>query len=229
MRIAIIPARGGSKRIAKKNIKFFLDLPLIAYAINGAKESKLFEHIIVSTDDQEIADVALDYGALVPWLRDSDLSDDYATTVSVMSDAVTRISSSVTGITEVCCIYPATPLLNPEYFSKGLETLISGKWDYVISALPVRARPEKLFSLDATKAIKLDNSEAENWRSQDLRSAFVDAGQFYWGTKQSWQRGLPIFSSRSTIFELPMYSTVDIDTLEDWEFAEQLYRIRLGE
>lgn len=229
MRIAIIPARGGSKRIAKKNIKLFLDLPLIAYAINGAKESKLFEQIIVSTDDQEIAKVALDHGALVPWLRDSELSNDYASTVSVMSDAVTKIASSVTGITEVCCIYPATPLLNPGYFSEGLKTLISGEWDYVVSALPVRAHPEKTFSLDTTQAIKLDSSEAENWRSQDLRRAFVDAGQFYWGTKESWERGLPIFSSRSTIIELPMYSTVDIDTLEDWEFAEQLYRIRLGE
>jgi N-acylneuraminate cytidylyltransferase len=228
MAVAIIPARGGSKRITKKNIKLFHGLPLIAYAISAAKKTNLFEQIIVSTDDQEIAKVALSFGALVPWLRESGLADDHATTVSVVSDAVTKISSSINNDCHVCCIYPATPLLNPKYIGEGLNKLINGGWEYVVSAAPVRAHPEKTFTLDSTQAIKIENSASEHLRSQDLRAAFVDAGQFYWGTKSSWERGLPIFSSRSTILELPMYSTVDIDTLEDWEYAEQLYRIRHG-
>jgi len=229
LNIAIIPARGGSKRIARKNIKSFLGIPLIAYAITAAKKTKLFEQIIVSTDDQEIADIALSFGALVPWLRDTELSDDHATTLSVVSDAVTRIFPSMDGTSQVCCIYPATPLLKPDYICQGLVKLVEGEWDYVISALPVRANPEKTFSLDSNQSIKLKNPKAEQLRSQDLEGSYIDAGQFYWGTRSSWEGSLPIFSSRSTILELPMYSTVDIDTLDDWEYAEQLYRIRHGE
>ena len=223
MNIAVIPARGGSKRIPRKNIKFFHGLPVIAYAIRAAKASGVIDEVFVSTDDDEIAKISESFGATIPWMRPKNLSGDYVTTVSVMKDTVIKLKLDSPKIENVCCIYPATPLLGPNYLTQGLEVLERGDWSYVISALRANTPPYRFFSLGATSQVELLFPEHEEHRTQDLPVAFQDAGQFYWGKESSWALGVPIFSSRSTIIEIPFKSALDIDTLDDWVYAEHLY------
>ena len=129
MNIAIIPARGGSKRIPRKNIKLFHGLPVIVYAIKAAKESEIFDEVFVSTDDEEIAEVATSFGATIPWMRSKDLSDDHATTIHVMQDTVNKLSTNLIDLENICCVYPVTPLLRPNFLSQGFKTLQDGNWD----------------------------------------------------------------------------------------------------
>ena len=226
MNIAVIPARGGSKRIPRKNIKFFHGLPVIAYAIKAAKESEVFDEVFVSTDDEEIAEVAESFGATIPWLRPKELSDDYATTVRVLQDAVNKLKTNLIGLENICCIYPATPLLNPVFLSNGLKVLEDGDWDYVFSGLKSKTPPQRFFRLGIFKRVEMLLPDLEETRTQDLENYYSDAGQFYWGRKSSWESGLPIFSSKSTILEVPSESAVDIDTLEDWHQAERLFNFK---
>jgi pseudaminic acid cytidylyltransferase len=229
MNIAIIPARGGSKRIPRKNIKLFHGLPVIAYAIKAAKESEIFEEVFVSTDDEEIADIAISFGASVPWMRPKELSDDYATTVSVMQDAVNKLKLNLDNLENVCCIYPATPLLKPIFLSNGLEILENGGWNYVFAGVRSHRPPQRFFSLGTSQGVEMLFSEFEMTRTQDLAHFYHDAGQFYWGRKSSWECGLPIFSSQSTILQIPSDSAVDIDSPEDWHYAEGLFGLINGE
>ena len=226
MNIAVIPARGGSKRIPRKNIKLFYGLPIIAYAIKAAKQSEIFDDVIVSTDDEEIAEVALNFGATVPWMRPKELSDDYATTVNVMQDAVKKLKTHLIDIKNICCIYPATPLLKPSFLSEGLKVLEDSDWDYVFSGLKARTPPQRFFSLGSSMGVEMLSPEYETTRSQDLEDFYCDAGQFYWGKESSWGSGLPIFSSKSTILEIPSEFAVDIDTQDDWHQAERLFEIQ---
>lgn len=225
MNIAIIPARGGSKRIPRKNIKLFKGMPVISYAIQTARDSGIFSEIIVSTDDQEIAEVAESFGASVPWKRSRDLASDFSTTVEVMQDTVTKLSSTLKKLDNVCCIYPVTPLLRTNHLSRGLDTLKSGDWDYVISSVEASPSPERVFSLGVSKEILMRFPEHEVTRTQDLPVSFYDAGQFYWGKKSAWEHGLPLFTSNSTILELPRECAVDVDTIEDWHYAEMLFEL----
>lgn len=225
MNIAIIPARGGSKRIPKKNVKIFHGLPIIVYAIQAARKSGIFDEVFVSTDDEEIADIAKNYGASVPWMRPKDLSDDFTTTVKVMQHAVEKLDHSLDQLQYVCCVYPATPLLKSIYLSKGLELLREGDWDYVVSVAASRTPPERLLSLGKNKEIEMCFPENEDKRSQDFPTRYQDAGQFYWGKKASWKSALPIFTSNSSILELPSKYTIDIDTLEDWQYTEHLFSV----
>jgi len=223
LNIAIIPARGGSKRIPRKNIKPFYGVPVIAYAIKAAKESDIFDEVIVSTDDLEIAEVAKNFGAAVPWMRADNLSDDYATTISVMQDAVKKLGSDLKAVDNVCCIYPATPLLKPSFLSQSFDILESGDWNYVFSGLKTDVNLQRYFLLGNYNELEMLFPEYAETRTQDLRHTFCDAGQFYWGRKSSWEHKLPIFSSKSTILELPNDTVVDIDTPKDWEYAEKLF------
>ena len=229
MNIAVIPARGGSKRIPRKNIKHFHGLPVIAYAIKAAKESGVFDEIYVSTDDEEIAEVATSFGAKVPWIRQPELSDDYATTISVLQDAVKKLETNLIELENICCIYPATPLLKPRFLSEGLKILENGDWDYVFSGLKTTSPPQRFFSLGISKGVEMLFPEHMTTRTQDLSNYYYDAGQFYWGRKTSWKSSLPIFSSKSTILEMPSESAVDIDTPEDWHYAEALFNLIKGE
>jgi pseudaminic acid cytidylyltransferase len=226
MNIAVIPARGGSKRIPRKNIKLFHGLPVIAYAIKAARETKIFDQIVVSTDDEEIAEIALSFGASVPWMRAKDLSDDYATTISVMQDAVKKIQANLKGLESICCIYPLTPLLEPSHLLQGLKILESDDWNYVFSGSKASKPPQRFFSLGKSKGVEMLFPEHEVTRTQDLVQTYHDAGQFYWGRKFAWESGLPIFSSKSTIIEIPEESAVDIDTPEDWYYAEALFSLK---
>ena len=229
MSIAVIPARGGSKRIPGKNIKIFHGLPVIAYAIKAAKDSGVFREVFVSTDNEEIAEVARSFGAKVPWLRSKDLSDDHSTTISVMKDAVKKLKTSFSELSYACCIYPATPLLQPSFISKGFQTLKDGNWDYVFSASPTGTPPERMFRLDSGNLVQMQFPEHQATRTQDFLPSYRDAGQFYFGRSSSWESGLQIFSSNSTIVEIPRELSVDIDTLDDWHYAERLFQMQRKE
>ena len=154
------------------------------------------------------------------------MSDDYATTVSVMQDAVKRLNLSKLNLENICCIYPATPLLKPIFLSDGLKVLKDGDWNYVFSGLKASTPPQRFFSLGASKGVEMLFPEFEITRTQDLGNYFSDAGQFYWGRKSAWESGLPIFSSESTILEISSGAAIDIDTPEDWDRAERLFELK---
>ena len=229
MNIAVIPARGGSKRIPRKNIKIFHGLPVIAYAIRAAQESGVFNEIFVSTEDEEIAEVAESFGATVPWMRPKELSDDYSTTISVMQDAVRKFKNSFPMLENVCCIYPTTPLLQPHLIRQGFQVLRDGNWDYVFSASRAETPPQRFFSLDSANGVTMHFPENEATRTQDFFTSYRDAGQFYFGRSSAWEAGSQIFSSRSTIVEISRESSVDVDTFDDWHYAERLFAIQRRE
>jgi pseudaminic acid cytidylyltransferase len=224
MNIAVIPARGGSKRIPRKNIKEFNGKPAISYAIKAALESQVFSEVIVSTDDEEIAEYSRSQGAKIPWLRSEQLSNDFATTSQVMQDAVLNLESD--NFDNVCCIYPVTPLLRPKYISEGLRVLNDGNWDYVFSAIKNDSNPQRFFTLNSSNSVSMLFPEFELTRTQDLQQTFYDAGQFYWGKKSAWLDKRPIFDSLSTIIEMSKEDAVDIDTFSHWKLAEDLYSAR---
>ena len=226
MNIAVIPARGGSKRIPRKNIKLFHGMPVISYAIAAARESAIFDEIVVTTDDLEIAEVAESFGAMVPWIRSKELSDDHATTISVMQDAVSKLNSSLSGLEYVCCLYPATPLLPPRYIVEGFETLKSKDWDYVFSASRAETPPERFFSLNSTNGVEMHFPDNAGIRTQDFPPSYHDLGQFYFGRSSTWESGLQIISNKSTIIEIPSKLAVDMDTLDDWHYAECLFAMQ---
>lgn len=225
MNIAVIPARGGSRRIPRKNIKDFHGKPMISYAIKVAQDSQIFDRIIVSTDDEEIAAISESYGASVPWKRPSKLADDFATTLDVMQDAATRLASEMDANTKICCIYPATPLLQVQSIQAGALLIQDNAWDYVISAVRNTTPIQRTFSLNESEVVKLNFPEFEMTRTQDLPITYHDAGQFYWGRLASWEGRSSIFAGKTTIVELPSHATVDIDNEEDWIFAERLYSL----
>lgn len=222
MNIAIIPARGGSKRIPHKNIKEFCGQPMIAYPIKAAQESNLFDHIVVSTDDPAIQEVALSYGASVPFLRPSPLSDDFTGTTPVVTHAIEELLALGIDPSFVCCIYATTPFLNPSFLQKGLETLKNNNKEYAFS---VTTFPYPIFrSLQREgEGVEMVWPEYRSTRSQDLPETFHDAGQFYWGKTSAWREGKTIFSPHSAPVVLPRHLVQDIDTPEDWERAQLMY------
>ncbi len=223
MNIAIIPARGGSKRIPRKNIKLFHGKPMIAYSIEAAKQAGCFDKIIVSTDDQEIADIALQYGAEVPFLRPVDLSDDFATTLDVMQHAITWCKYQLWNFDKVCCIYATAPFILSEYIQQGLKEVSIDGVEYAFSATSFPFPIQRAISLDENGAVSMFASEYANTRSQDLQEAYHDAGQFYWGKVQAFMEGKAFFAEHSKAVLLPRKRVQDIDTEEDWELAEALF------
>lgn len=226
--IAVIPARRGSKRIPNKNIKNFHGKPIIIYAIENAIRSGIFESVYVSTDDQEIAEIAKTHGAQVPWLRDKKLSNDFASTIDVMEDFLKKLSHNILIPDYICCIYPCTPLLNETYLRKGLDKISTNKWNYVISALKSELNPNRLFQLSSKGKMIIGKTSKFDSRTQDLDDYFSDAGQYYWGIKSAWIERKPIFDAKSGIILLPTNSVIDIDTMGQWVSAEYLYLHRNG-
>lgn len=222
MNIAVIPARGGSKRIPRKNIRLFYGQPLLAYSINAAMESNLFRHVIVSTDDHEIALLAREYGALTPFQRPPELATDSAGTMPVMRHAVQEMLKIEPLIERACCIYPTAPFLSATDLRSAYSRLVSQPLDYVFSA--------STFDYPIQRALRLTRSGVEmvdpdqrHARSQDLEEYFHDAGQFYWGTCNAWLNQIDVFSDKSQLLQLPRYRCLDIDTEEDWIMAELMY------
>ena len=225
MNVAVIPARGGSKRIPRKNIRKFSGKPIIAYSIEKALLSDLFGKVIVSTDDDEINSIAKQFGAEVPFKRPTQLSDDYAGTTEVVAHAIKWMKNQGWTLNGVCCIYPTAPLLDVELLKTSYEIFIKGKWDYVFSATEYVYPVERSFKVLDNSGLKMLIPENFDRRSQDLTPTFHDAGQFYWGSPEAWVEDRPIFSERSTILKLPVYGAVDIDTEDDWKRAELLYKV----
>lgn len=225
MNLCIIPARGGSKRIPRKNIKEFHGKPMIAYSIEAAKESGCFDRVIVSTDDAEIADLAKLWGAETPFIRPDNISDDYATTMDVIQHAIEWCENQGWQIDNVCCIYATAPFVQPADIKCGLTLLADSDINYAFSATSFAFPIQRAFYLDESGHVTMFQPEHLNTRSQDLIEAYHDAGQFYWGKVAAFKAALPLFDSHSKPVLLPRNRVQDIDTPEDWEFAELLYEV----
>ena len=225
MNVAIIPARGGSKRIPNKNIKNFLGKPIVAYSIELAKESNLFDKIIVSTDNEKIAKLAIEYGAEVPFLRPKKLSGDFLGTHEVVDHAVRCLENKNLFFDYVCCLYATAPLLQIKYLKDGFNLIKTGKWKSVFAATNFSYPIFRSFEKLPNGSLKMIFPEHFSSRSQDLPDAYHDAGQFYWAKPEIWKSKPNGFNEKSAIIELPHYLVQDIDTMNDWHHAEKLFRL----
>ncbi|WP_060824997.1 pseudaminic acid cytidylyltransferase [Sulfurospirillum cavolei] len=224
MRLAIIPARGGSKRIPRKNIKAFCGKPMIAYSIEAAQKSGCFDKIVVSTDDEEIAAYARSLGADVPFMRPKELSDDHTATIPVIAHAINASVSDISEVEAVCCIYATAPFVQPTYIQEAYQKLLTCKAAYCFSATSFPFPIQRAIRLTNDDRVEMFSPENFAVRSQDLEEAYHDAGQFYWGTPEAWLEGKVIFAPHSTAVLLPRHLVQDIDTPEDWIRAEFMMR-----
>ena len=225
MNLCVIPARGGSKRIHRKNIKQFCGKPLIVWSIEKAIESGCFDKIIVSTDDIEIANIAKNYGAEVPFIRPKELSDDYTSTNEVISHAIKFQIKNSKRPSIVCCIYPTAPFVQTKDIKYGLEILKTNEVDYVFSVTTFAYPIQRSFRMTKNQKIEMFWPEYLYSRSQDLEEAWHDAGQFYWGITDSWLENKPIIGNNTKVIHLPRYRVQDIDTADDWYRAEKYFEL----
>lgn len=224
MKLCVIPARGGSKRIPRKNIKLFCGLPMIAWSIRAARQSQCFDRIIVSTDDAEIAEVAKVHGAEIPFTRPAELSDDHTGTIPVIAHAVQWQNQHGNPATEVCCLYATAPFVRASDLQLGLQTLHSSGAAYAFSVTSYAFPIQRAIRITPEQRLEMFQPEHFGTRSQDLEEAWHDAGQFYWGKSQAWLQGKPLFSKDAAPVALPRHRVQDIDTAEDWERAEWLFK-----
>jgi len=222
--IAVIPARGGSKRIPRKNIKDFFGKPLIAYSIQTALDSKLFDKVVVTTDDEEIAEIAKKYGAEVPFLRPKELSDDFTGTGDVVNHTLNYLKENGEKFDYVCTIYATAPLLQPKYLIEGFNKLRDSDAVNAFSATSMPFPIQRTFKLDNNGRCEMFTPEHYMTRSQDLEEAYQDAGEFYW-SKLDKRSTEVMFGKDSIPIILPRYLVQDIDTLEDWKRAEVMYEV----
>ena len=223
MNIAIIPARGGSKRIPRKNIKEFCGKPMIAWSIEAALKSECFNKVVVSTDNTEIADIAQLLGAEVPFLRPASLSDDYTGTIPVVRHAIEYLIANGQSPELACCIYATAPFITPEDIRKGLDILVKTTSDYAFSVTSYPFPIQRSLRISSEERINMIYPENFNTRSQDLEDTYHDAGQFYWGRISAWIANKVIFSPESAAVLLPRHKVQDIDTMEDWLRAELMF------
>ncbi|MDH4393350.1 MAG: pseudaminic acid cytidylyltransferase [Aquabacterium sp.] len=224
MRLAVIPARGGSKRIPRKNIRPFAGRPMVAWSIDTALKSGCFDRVIVSTDDAEIAAVAQAAGASVPFMRPPELSDDHTGTIAVVAHAVQWHLDAGLAPQQVCCLYATAPFVQAADLQRGLALLESTGAHYAFSVTSYAFPIQRAIRLTADGRVAMVDPSQFNTRSQDLEEAFHDAGQFYWGQAGAWLQGLRIFSPDAVPVQLPRHRVQDIDTAEDWERAEWMWR-----
>ena len=225
MNLAVIPARGGSKRIPHKNIREFCGRPIIDYSIRAAKDSGVFDQIMVSTDCDEIREIARACGAEVPFMRPADLSDDHTSTIPVIAHAIEWFASQGVSFDSVCCIYATAPFVDASDLRAGLARLSSNPAAEFL--LPVTS-----FTFPIQRALRIEDDrvrmfwpEHENTRSQDLPRGYHDAGQFYWGTAAAWTGNTALYSSHTIPLVIPSERVQDIDTPEDWARAELIFQI----
>ncbi len=222
MKIAVIPARGGSKRIPRKNIKPFHGKPMIGYAIEAALASEAFDRVIVSTDDVEIAEVAKAHGAELPFIRPPELADDHTPTVPVIAHAIRVCDELGWGVEDVCCIYPGVPFISTGDLRIALEQLMSTEAHYVFPVTGFPSPIQRALRRLPDGSVQPFQPEHAATRTQDLEPGYFDVGQFYWGRKGAWLDGLNIHLNGTTLV-IPEWRVVDIDTLADWKRAELLY------
>lgn len=225
MRLAVIPARGGSKRIPRKNIKLFGGRPMMAWSIQAAQDSGCFDRIIVSTDDEEIAEVARTHGAETPFMRPPELSDDHTGTIPVIAHATQWAQQHGDAPTEVCCIYATAPFVRASDLQRGLQMLEDAGAAYAFSVTSYAFPIQRAIRITPDKRVAMFYPEHFNTRSQDLEEAWHDAGQFYWGKASAWLNQLPLFSHHAVPVILPRCRVQDIDTPEDWEQAEWMFKV----
>ena len=225
MNICVIPARAGSRRISRKNIKEFNGKPIIAYSIEAALKSNCFSQVIVSTDDDEISEVAKKYGAHVPFVRPDELSNDYVGTIPVIKHTIEWMEKNDNHIENVCCLYATAPFIQSKIISKAYQQLKNSSADYCFSVTSFAFPIQRAIRIVQDNKVDMFYPEHFNTRSQDLEEACHDAGQFYWGKAQAFKAELPLFSEVATPYVLPRYLVQDIDTMEDWIRAEAMYRV----
>jgi len=223
MKIAVIPARGGSKRIPRKNIKDFCGKPIIVWSIEVAKASALFDHIIVSTDDNEIAELAKKHGAEVPFIRPTELSDDYVGTGDVVMHAVEWVMQNIGKPKHVCTIYATAPFIKSTDLIAGLELLEKNDCQLVFTVTSFPFPIQRAIKISDYGRVQMFQPEHFMTRSQDLEPSYHDAGQFYWSVTDAVLNKVPAFSDASMPLILPRHQVQDIDTYEDWQRAELMF------
>ncbi len=228
MKIAVIPARGGSKRIPRKNVKDFCGKPMIAYSIEAALQSKCFDKVIVSTDDLEIAKVAEHYGAEVPFMRPPELSNDYTGTIPVIRHAIEWLVEQAFDPKLVCCLYATAPFVTAAYLQKGLDQIVELGAAYAFTVTSYAFPIQRAIKLNPELGVEMFDANKFNTRSQDLEEAWHDAGQFYWGRVDAWLTEKMIFGPESSPVMLPRHLVQDIDTPEDWDRAEWMFKAMQG-
>lgn len=228
MIIAVIPARGGSKRIPRKNLRPFLGHPIVAYAIRAAREAGIFDRILVSTDDEEIAQVARAEGADVPFMRPPELSGDHTATVDVLRHAADWAATNIGPIDFICCIYPTAVFIDGTVLKRGLEEMQAAGTDYAVSVVRYPAPIERAMRITGKGRLEAVNIEGMAKRSQDIEETYHDAGQFYWGSPSAFAATQAERIARAIPVTLPRTRVQDIDTEEDWVNAELLYRAFFG-
>ncbi|MFG5124593.1 pseudaminic acid cytidylyltransferase [Campylobacter lari] len=228
MNLCIIPARGGSKRIPRKNIVDFLGKPLIAYSIESALKSEIFDDVIISSDDDEIIEVALKYGAKAPFVRKKELSDDYASSTAVIQDAIIMLEKQDKFYENVCCLYATAPLIDEFILKKAFEQFNQENCKFLFSACEFEYPIQRAFYLNEKHQVHMFEEKYYASRSQDLIKAYHDGGAFYFGKKEAWLEENFMFKPYSKAFLLPRNKICDIDTFEDLEFAKILYQFNKG-
>ena len=223
MKIAIIPARSGSKRVKNKNIKIFNGKPMIAWPILAAKKSNLFEHIIVSTDSKKISKISKRYGAIVPFLRNKKLSSDKIGIDEVINDVIKK-SDFEKKIKFICCIMATSPFLKSKNLISADKLIRRKKNNFVFSAVKISSKILRSFTIDKRGKLKMIDNKYYNINSQNLKKTYLDAGQFYFGKKSSWMKKKMIYSKNSSIIEIAENGYADIDTPADWKRALKLIK-----
>ena len=228
MNLILIPARGGSKRIPKKNIKLFNGRPIIEWSIEQALKTNTFNKVVVSTDDEEIAMISKLAGAEVPFIRPKEFSSDFATTSEVVQHSIRWFQKKGILFEYVCCLYPTSPFVKSSFLSNALNELKNCKKEvFVISAASYASPIQRAFYIDENGFSKMFDKNSFELRTQDLKKAYHDAAQFYLASSKTWLNQKNIFDN-SKPFLLPRLFVQDIDTLEDWEDAEIIFEVLLA-
>tara|TARA_E500000178_G_scaffold356560_1_gene435480 strand:+ start:3515 stop:4216 length:702 start_codon:yes stop_codon:yes gene_type:complete len=222
--IAIIPARGGSKRIPKKNIKLFRGKPIIYYAIKVAKKSKCFDRIIVSTEDNKIAIIAKKLGAEILFKRPKKLSTDYSRSTDVIKHAIKKLDELNIKFDYICNIYPTNPLLDYKNLIKGFNFIKSNKFNYVFAVSEYPYPIQRSFKIEKGVGVKMLFSKFRNQNSNNLEKIYHDAGQFYFGKKNSFLNDKQMFNRESFPIIIKKNHAWDIDDIDDWKIAENLFK-----
>ena len=225
MRLCVIPARGGSKRIPRKNIKNFNGKPMIAYSIEAAFQSQCFDKVIVSTDDTEIASVSRTYGAETPFIRPNELADDHTGTLPVIKHAIDWLELNGIEPELVCCLYATAPFIQIKDLHESYLQLLQTQANYCFSVTSYAFPIQRAIKITKQDRVEMFYPEHFCTRSQDLKEAFHDAGQFYWGQAAAFKQMKLLFSEYSSPYILPRFLVQDIDTPEDWMRAELMYQV----
>lgn len=223
MKLAIIPARGGSKRIARKNIRPFAGKPVIAYSVEAALASQCFDHVIVSTDDAEIAEIARACGAEVPFTRPNALSDDHTVLADVIVHAIEWYEGRGHPVQAACCVFATAPFVSAAALRQGWDALSLGGKSFAIAVTSFPFAVQRAVRLLPDGSLDAMYPQYSKTRSQDLEPAWHDAGQFCWGTHDAFLQRLPAFAPHTAAVKLPRHLVQDLDTPEDWHRAELMY------